>query len=85
MLFDKICKILNNNQIGYHIQECENEFKFIYIDHGRYGRPKGLKIKKNEFRPDFRISVHDDGRIYTKDCGWTSYMTMEEILEKLKG
>lgn len=64
-----------------------DETTFIYIDSEDYGHPIGVKIKKGEFRPDFRISVHNDdpaGLVYVRDCGWVSYWTMDEVVEKFK-
>lgn len=83
MLFEEVCEVLDNNGIEYVINEAPDGTRFIYINHGDFGRPKGLKINKKEFRPEFRISVHAPGMIYTKICGYTSYMRMEDILDTI--
>lgn len=82
MTIYEVCEILNKNEIGFEIDGYVGSER-IYINHGAFGHPDGMKIKKNEFRPEFRITFHD-GRLYTKVCGHTSYMTMNEILETIE-
>lgn len=85
MTIEEICKVLDQNDIQYRIYECADGTKLVYVDYGCYGYPNGLKTKK--FRPDFRISESgylDDRTVYVKDCGYCSYMCMDEALRLIK-
>lgn len=83
-----VCSFLEEHGIEYTKYENVNGsgVDFVYLHHGCYGHPTGVEIERNEFRPDFRISIHGDepeGRVYTRVCGYISYMTLDEVLKEV--
>lgn len=83
---EDVHEILKNEGIEHEIYEWEDDYKVIYINQGPFGMPAGLKIKKDQFRPEFRISIDDYflNRVYTKICGATEYMTLEDAISIIK-
>lgn len=83
-MLDHLRERLTEEGIGYEnvVREIDGK-EFVYIHHGAFGYPKGIKIKRNEFRPDFRVS-YDGLGYYTKVCGYTSWMNLEEIVRTAK-
>lgn len=83
-MMNKLCNRLEFEGIEYKRFDV-NGLDLIYIHHGAFGHPSGLKIRRGEFRPDFRVSYHGDGEYYyTRVCGAIKVLTLDEIIETAK-
>ena len=76
---------LDRREIPYQERDINGlELVYVFSKKEFLLKQKHPKKYKDLYVPYLRVSHFDEDRWYTRDNGWTSYMSISRILEKCK-